>query len=103
MSSAATIRRLDRIITRVPAEISACRHAERMLQVPVPGCNAHSASAKQHAASFNAASNRSRAERGEPFMTRDLFEASGIPEQAARDSGMMPPTHSEIIPPVIPR
>jgi hypothetical protein len=26
-----------------------------------------------------------------------------IPEQAARDSGMMPPTHSEIIPPVIPR
>jgi hypothetical protein len=28
---------------------------------------------------FNAASNRSRAERGEGFVTRDLFEASGIP------------------------
>jgi hypothetical protein len=26
-----------------------------------------------------------------------------IPEQAAHDSGMMPPTHSEIIPPTVPR
>src|ERR1700736_1084407 len=25
-----------------------------------------------------------------------------IPEQAAHDSGMMPPTHSEIIPPTVP-
>jgi hypothetical protein len=26
-----------------------------------------------------------------------------IPEQAAHDSGMMSPTHSEIIPPTVPR
>jgi hypothetical protein len=26
-----------------------------------------------------------------------------IPEQAAHDSGMMPPIHSEIMPPTVPR
>jgi len=32
-----------------------------------------------------------------------LKESLRIPEQAAHDSGMMPPTHSEIIPPTVPR
>lgn len=53
--------------------------AERILQLPVRASNPHSGPANPHAASFNAASNRSRAERGEGFVMRDLFEASGIP------------------------
>jgi hypothetical protein len=32
-----------------------------------------------------------------------LDEMMPIPEQAARYSGMMPPTDSEIIPPTVPR
>jgi aldehyde dehydrogenase (NAD+) len=36
--------------------------------------------------------------------TRAILEAAWrITEQAAHDSGMMPPTHSEIIPPTVPR
>jgi hypothetical protein len=50
-----------------------------MPQLPVRTSNAHSLPARAHAASFNVASNRSRVERGERFVTRDLFEASGIP------------------------
>ena len=92
MCSPATRQQLDRIITRVPAEMLGCGPAEHIPQVPVPRCTAHRAPAKQHAASFNAASNRSRAERGEPSVTRDLFEASGIPGEAARRSEMMSPT-----------
>jgi hypothetical protein len=40
---------------------------------------------------------------GRPAMISVRLACVRIPEQAARDSGMMPPTHSEIIPPVIPR
>ena len=46
MRLAAILPQLDQIITRVPAEISAWGHAERMLQVPVPSCNAHNLPAK---------------------------------------------------------
>jgi hypothetical protein len=63
----------------MPAEGAASGHAAHVLQLPVRTSNAHSGPVKSHAASFNAASNRSRAERGEGFVTRDLFEASGIP------------------------
>jgi hypothetical protein len=63
----------------MPAEGAASGRAARVLQLPVCASNAHSGPANPLAASFNAASNRSRAERGEGFVTRDLFEASGIP------------------------
>jgi hypothetical protein len=33
----------------------------------------------------------------------DRMEEVRIPEQAAHDSGMMPPTHSGIMPPTVPR
>jgi hypothetical protein len=61
------------------AESAASGRATRVLQLPVRASNAHSGPVEPHAASFNAASNRSRAERGEGFVTRDLFEASRIP------------------------
>ena len=35
--------------------------------------------------------------------TASISPGVRIPEQAAHDSGMMPPTHSEIIPPTVPR
>jgi hypothetical protein len=49
---------------------------------------------QQHAASFNPASNRSRAELVAPFVTPDLFEASIIP--------MKPAMHSNLKPAIVP-
>src|SRR6266478_1566308 len=46
---------------------------------------------QQHAASFNPASNRSRAEHGVTSVTRDPFEASEIPLDVAHHSGMISP------------
>jgi hypothetical protein len=86
----------------LPAALSDCWHFERMPQLPVPNSNAHSLPARAHAASFNAASNRSRAERGETFVTRDLFEASGIPMKPAMHSNLKPATCSDPMPAAVP-